>query len=62
MCSLCNNACEDVDHFLIHCPYAYECWNSIRSKLGWIGPLPKSVMVTFQCWPLPMTKTTLASI
>jgi len=50
-CVLCGKAEETIDHLLLTCPFASNCWDWLRQKLGWISALPDRIEDLFKGWP-----------
>lgn len=55
-CILCKQSYEDSNHLLYRCPYSLNCWEWLRSKLGWSVPLPKSYRDLLISWPCNLVK------
>lgn len=50
-CVLCNKNEESVDHLLLNCDIAQQCWSMIQTKLEWYGPLLANIRQLFLGWP-----------
>lgn len=48
ICKLCNKELESIDHLLLQCPFAYQCWVFVLNKLQMSLSLPNSLWDLFQ--------------
>ncbi|XP_057823289.2 uncharacterized protein LOC131035575 [Cryptomeria japonica] len=46
-CIMCKKAEESLDHLLLQCEEAQMVWSFLLGKLGWMAPLPNTVLDLF---------------
>jgi hypothetical protein len=61
-CLFCNECEEIVDHLLLTCPFASQCWNFILNKLNYSTPLQNTIWEVFQAWPVLYPKSLFANL
>ncbi|GLJ20568.1 hypothetical protein SUGI_0374280 [Cryptomeria japonica] len=49
-CTMCQKQDETLDRIVIYCEVAQECWDHIRRKLGYFGPLSNTSKEFFLSW------------
>ena len=62
ICKLCNKELESIDHLLLQCPFAYQCWVFVLNKLQMSLPIPNSLWDLFQSWSVLFSRSLFASI
>ncbi|XP_059075024.1 uncharacterized protein LOC131875037 [Cryptomeria japonica] len=61
-CIMCKKAEESLDHLLLQCEKAQTIWSFLLGKLGWMAPLPNTVLDLFSSWNIPSRRSVFSSL
>lgn len=61
-CVLFHQEKETVDHLLLQCSFAQQCWQNLMEKLDISMPLQNTMWELFQSWPILFKSSHLSCI
>ncbi|XP_059066332.1 uncharacterized protein LOC131857651 [Cryptomeria japonica] len=59
---MCNKAEESLDHLLLQCEEAQKVQSFLLGKLGWMVPLPNTVLDLFSSWKIPSRRSVFSNL
>ncbi|XP_057856822.1 uncharacterized protein LOC131066134 [Cryptomeria japonica] len=61
-CIMCKKVEESLDHLLLQCEEAQTVWSFLLGKLGWMAPLPNTILDLFSSWNIPSRRSVFSSL